>query len=475
MTVKDISRVSLTLTTIAASFAFALVQLDVTIVNVALPTIARALNARLSGLQWVVDAYALSFAALLLSGGYFGDRHGAKRVFLAGLAIFAGASLICGLAVNAPMLIAGRMVQGVGAAAMLPCSLTLINHAAEGHPARRAQAIGWWTAAGSITIAAGPIVGGALLGVAGWRSIFLVNLPLCLVGALLTLRVDETERLPDGRRFDGAGQVLGILALAALTAAVIEAKPLGPGSPMFLGCALVGVISAIAFIRHEARTPAPMLPLSLFRSRSFGGAVVFGAIVNLTYYGVVFVLSLYLQRVLGYTPVMAGLAFLPLTATFFAVNLISGWWVGRAGSRAPMIVGALIDAAGFGLLAFIAHAGTPYWQLGVAFVLIPAGMGLGVPAMTTAVLASVARERSGVASAVLNAARQAAGAIGVAVFGALAGDAPAHVVGGLRLGALLAVALLIAVSLAAAATIGRPPERPVSQTATGILRSKPKR
>jgi MFS transporter, DHA2 family, methylenomycin A resistance protein len=164
--------------------------------------------------------------------------------------------------------------------------------------------------------------------------------------------------------------------------------------------------------------------------------------------------------VLGYSPVRAGLAFLPLTATFFAVNIFSGWWVGRAGSRAPMIIGASIDAAGFALLAFVAGAGAPYWQLAIAFILISAGMGLGVPAMTTAVLASVAREGTGTASAVLNAARQAAGAIGVAVFGALAGDAPEHVIIGLRFAALLAAALLIVAGIVAAATIGRPRQAP---------------
>ncbi len=460
MTITDTPPPSIILTTVAASFAFALVQLDVTIVNVALPTIAHALHAPVSGLQWVVDAYALAFAALLLTGGYIGDRRGAKRVFIAGFAIFATASLFCGLALDAPMLIAGRVLQGIGAAAMLPCSLTLINHAAEGQPARRAQAIGWWTAAGSITIAAGPIVGGVLLSVAGWRSIFLVNLPICLLGALLTRHLKETEQLPQGRHFDGLGQGLAILALTGLTAAVIEAKPLGFGDPILIGCAILGIAAAVAFIRHEGRTAEPMLPLSLFGSRAFSGAVIFGATVNLTYYGVVFVLSLYLQRVLGYSPIRTGLAFLPLTATFFIVNVISGWWVGRAGSRAPMIAGALIDAAGFALLAFVTGARAPYWQLATAFILIPGGMGLGVPAMTTAVLASVARERSGTASAVLNAARQASGAIGVAAFGALAGDAPRHITDGLRVAALLAAALLIVAAIVAVATIGRPRQAP---------------
>jgi DHA2 family methylenomycin A resistance protein-like MFS transporter len=353
------------------------------------------------------------------------------------------------------MLIAARVMQGIGAAAMLPCSLILINHAAAGHPRRRAQAVGWWTAAGGITIAAGPILGGLLLGITGWRSIFLVNLPLCLLAGWLVFGTAETERLRGEHHFDLLGQVLGIVALGAITAAVIEAKPLGLGNPLVLGLAAGGIGAAVGFVYHEQRTRAPMLPLSLFHSPAFSGAVLYGAIVNLTYYGAVFVLSLYLQRVLGYSPIIAGLAFLPLTATFFGINILSGWWVGHSGSRMPMIVGGLIDAGGFALLGWVVSTTTPYAFLLPAFLLLPGGMGLGVPAMTTAVLASVAHERAGTASAVLNAARQAAGAIGVALFGALAGDAPAHIVTGLRASTLIAIALLVIGAIIAGATIGR--------------------
>jgi DHA2 family methylenomycin A resistance protein-like MFS transporter len=446
---------SIVATTVAASFGFGIIQLDVTIVNVALPTIAQELGTSVAGLQWVVDAYALVFAALLLTGGYIGDRWGAKRTYLGGIALFAFASLACGLSPDAPLLIAGRMLQGVGAAVMLPCSLALINHAAVGQPERRAMAVAWWTAVGGITVAAGPIIGGLLIGVTSWRSIFLVNLPICVIAVLLTLKCEETPRPPAQRGFDVVGQLLGVIALSAVIGAVIEAKPLGLGNPLVWSCALVGAAAAVAFVRWEARAASPMLPLSLFKSRIFCGAVSYGSIANFTYYGAVFVLSLYLQRVLGYTPVMAGLAFLPLTATFLVVNIISGWWVGKVGSRAPMMIGALVDAVGFSLLTLVATAATPYWQLAVAFVMIPGGMGLGVPAMTTAVLADVERERSGVAAAVLNAARQAAGAIGVALFGALAGDEPRHIVAGLNASTTIAAALLVAASIIAAMTIAR--------------------
>jgi DHA2 family methylenomycin A resistance protein-like MFS transporter len=185
--------------------------------------------------------------------------------------------------------------------------------------------------------------------------------------------------------------------------------------------------------------------------------VGYGAIVNFTYYGIVFILSLYLQRVLDYDPVKAGLAFLPLTATFFVANLISGWWVGRAGSRAPMIIGASIDALGFALLAAVADSTASYWKLAIAFVLIPLGMGLGVPAMTSAVLAGSSKERAGTASAVLNSARQAAGAMGVALFGAFAGNAPDHIVAGLRISALLAIAMLLGAMLLGRLAASRSP------------------
>lgn len=439
-------------TVIAASFGFTLVQLDVTIVNVALPAIAKALGAQVAELQWVVDAYALCFAAFLLSAGFLGDRLGARRIYFIGMAIFAAASLACGLAPNAGCLIAARAIQGLGAAAMMPASLSLINHATGHHPALRAKAIGWWTASGSIAIAAGPIIGGLLLSVTTWRSIFLVNLPICLLGAALTLKVADTrpdsragntaEKSDDRRGFDPPGQILAILALAAITAAMIEAKPLGLTHPLVLAAGLIGVIASIAFVSVEAGNTAPLLPLHLFRQANFRIAVLYGILVNLTYYGIVFVLSLYLQRVLHYTAMQTGLAYLPLTAGFFAVNLFSGWWVGKAGSRPPMITGGLLDALGFALLLLLGDQSS-YWLMLPAFLLMPSGMGLGVPAMTTAIMGSVEKRASGIAAAVSTASRQAGGAIGVALFGALAGDDPGHMVTGMHTAAAIAVGLLV--------------------------------
>lgn len=431
--------------TLATSFGFALVQLDVTIVNVALPHMSVDLHTGVAGLQWVVDAYALTFAVLLLSMGYLGDRLGARKVYLGGMALFALASVLCGFATDAATLIMGRALQGLGAAAMMPCSLALLSHATAHEHRLRARAIGWWTAAGSITIAAGPIIGGLLMSATNWRSIFFVNVPVCLLGAWLTLRVPETERKAQQRHFDLPGQVLAILAVTGLTIAVIEAHPLGWTHPLVLACAATVLLAAPLFVLAESRSASPMLPLHFFKAPGFSVAVVYGMVMNFTYYGIVFLLSLYLQRVHGYSALRTGLAYLPLTATFFGVNIFSGWLVGRAGARLPMVLGALIDAAGFGLFLLLG-AGSPYVLMLPAFALLPAGMGLGVPAMTNTVLSAVEKNAAGTASGVLNSARQAAGAMGVALFGSLAGDSNALIVRGLHLSSLISAALLLLVA-----------------------------
>jgi MFS transporter, DHA2 family, methylenomycin A resistance protein len=438
--------------TTAASFGFALVQLDVTIVNVALPRMAVDLQTGVAGLQWVVDAYALTFAVLLLSMGYLGDRLGARKVYLAGMTLFALASVLCGCATQAVTLIIGRALQGLGAAAMMPCSLALLSHATAHEHGLRARAIGWWTAAGSITIAAGPIVGGLLMSVTTWRSIFFVNVPVCLLGAWLTLRVPETEHKAQHKHFDLPGQLLAILALTGLTTTVIEVHPLGWMHPIVLSCIALVLICVPWFLHVESRSPAPMVPLHFFRAHGFSAAVVYGIVMNFTYYGIVFLLSLYLQRVHGYSALRTGLAYLPLTATFFGVNIFSGWLVGRVGARLPMVLGALIDAIGFGLFLLLGAA-SPYLLMLPAFALLPAGMGLGVPAMTTTVLSAVEKEASGTASGVLNSARQAAGAMGVALFGSLAGDSNAQIVRGLHLSSLISVVLLLMIAMLALRSI----------------------
>ncbi|MCX4162359.1 MULTISPECIES: MFS transporter [Paraburkholderia] len=434
------------------SVAFVVTQLDVTIVNIALARIGTDLQANVAGLQWIVDAYTLSFAVLMLSAGVLGDRLGARRTFAAGIALFALASLACGLATNATTLVAARALQGIGAAAMLPNSLALLNQACRHDPKLRARAVGLWTAAGAISIAAGPVIGGLLIAAFGWRSIFLVNLPLCVAGFIATFAwvpgparstAASNDATQSPRGLDLPGQCLAVVTLTAFTAAVIEWRPLGLTHPLVAGGFVLALVAGSLFIAVERRVRAPMMPLPLFGNRTFSASVLFGICVNLTYYGVVFVLSLYLQRVRGDTPLQAGLAFLPLTGGFLISNVASGWVVARYGVRVPMIVGALTAALGYWLLHFV-NADTSLVGLLVPFLLIPSGMGLAVPAMTTAVLASVEPQRAGTASAILNTARQAGGAVGVATFGALAsGAGVAHIVFGVQAATAVSAGLLL--------------------------------
>ncbi|WP_429932776.1 MFS transporter [Agrobacterium vitis] len=431
----------------ATSFGFSLVQLDVTIVNIALPSISATFGGGISWLQWIVDAYALTFAALLLTGGFLSDRFGARTVYLVGIIVFATASLACGVASDVVTLIIARTVQGIGAAAMLPSSLALLN-AATAHDKRlRAWAIGCWTAISSISIASGPILGAVIISIANWRYVFLINLPLCLLAVGLTLRLNVKTHKNSRRSFDLAGQLLAFIALLALVSAVIEARALGLMHPFVLTGMAIGPLAIICFIVVERRAKEPLIPMEIFHLSLFRISLFYGIVVNLTYYGVVFIISLYLQKTLGYTPMQAAYAYLPLTATFFVVNLVAGTLVGRYGARLPMIGGALVDALGFALLAGLSSTSS-FYALILPFMLIPAGMGTGVPAMTTVVLENVPREFSGVAIASINAARQAAGSVGVAIFGVLAGDSPDEVLRGLHSAAMIAIVLLILASAA---------------------------
>src|SRR5580704_687898 len=424
----------------ASSFAFAVIQLDVTIVNVALSRISADFGATVADLQWVIDAYTLGFAALLLSAGVVVDRLGSKRVFVTGFVGFAAASLACGLAPNPGFLNATRAIQGIGAALLVPSSLAILNSACAHDSRLRARAI-----------AAGPVLGGLLVSGLGWRSIFLVNLPICAFGLALTLRcVPPTPQDKEQQRsFDLPGQALAIVALTAFIGAIIEVRPLGITHPIVAAGSLLTLAAGAAFIAVEARTASPMLPLHFFRLPGFTPAIAFGVLANCTYYGIIFVLSLYLQKALGYTTVQAGLAFLPLTGTFIVSNMASGWMAGRMGSRPPMILGGLIGAVGYGLLDRLGGRST-FIDMLPGFIFIPAGMGLAVPAMTTAILSTVDRARSGTASAVLNSARQVGGAIGVAAFGALVSGVTAErIISGLNIAALTSAALLIIATIIA--------------------------
>jgi len=436
--------------TAAASFGFFVTQLDVTIVNVALDAIGQVFDAPTAQLQWVVDAYILALAAMLLSAGAIADRVGPRRAFMAGLLLFGLASATCGFATGPLMLIAARVAQGAAGALLIPPSLALIAHAAHGDDRQRASAVGWWTAAGGVSIAAGPVLGGVLVETLGWRWVFFVNLPVCAIGAVLTLLVAPPTPAKPRVPFDFSGQALAVAAVSLLIGGLIEGGHRGwTGAPLL--ALVAGILLAVGFVLFERRAAHPAMPLTAFRQRPAWTAVVVGSALNFTYYGLIFVLGLFMLRALHWAPAKAGLAFLPLTATFIVSNLLSGGLVARFGARAVTTGGVLLAACGYALTARL-DAGSGLVEMLPGFAMIPGGMGLAIPALTSGLLASVDKHEAGAASGALNACRQVGGAAGVAVFGALASvDAAA----GLRASGMAATLLLVG----AAAIAGLPARR----------------
>ncbi|WP_158885224.1 MFS transporter [Rhodanobacter sp. L36] len=428
------------------SLGFVVVQLDVSIVNVALPAISSALHTGVGGMQWVVDMYTLAFAACLLSAGAIGDRIGARRGFVIGTAVFTLASMGCGFAPNLASLIAARAVQGIGAALLMPCSLALLNHACRDDAPARAKAVGLWTAAGGVALSAGPVIGGLLLHPFGWRSIFLVNLPIGVLAIWLALRRTEETDTQEKQQFDIAGLLLAVIALLAGTAAVIESGSRGWQSPVvWIGLA-ISVIGLVVFVVVESRQRAPMLPLKFFSDLSFNVATGVGLVVNFALYGTIFVLSLYFQHVRHESPIDAGLAFLPFMLAIIVANVVGGRLAASFGPRWPMTAGLAIGTIGFACLGHVG-AQTGFVDLNWRLVLVSLGIGLAAPPMTAALLSRVPRAQSGVASGVLNTVRQAAGAIGVAVFGTLAAS---DIVGGMRAAFVTSAVLLLLIACLAA-------------------------
>jgi DHA2 family methylenomycin A resistance protein-like MFS transporter len=278
----------------AAGLGFVIVLLDVSVVNVALDALRGHFATDVTGLQWVVNAYTLAFASLLLTTGALGDRFGAKRIFAAGFAVFTLASIGCGIADSLQLLVAARVVQGIGAALLVPNSLAMLRQAFP-DTQQRSRAVGWWGAAGGIALAAGPVLGGLLVTHVGWRSIFLINLPIGVAGVALTLRHAAAAVSTHSRSIDLPGQLAAIVALVALTVCLTEAARLGWRHPLVYGALLLSLVATLAFLWLESRSTEPMVPLSLFRTATFSVASVAGVIVNFAYYGLIFVFSLFFQ------------------------------------------------------------------------------------------------------------------------------------------------------------------------------------
>jgi DHA2 family methylenomycin A resistance protein-like MFS transporter len=434
------SRRATSLTLAAMSLGYGVVQLDVTIVNTALHSIGASLGGEIPELQWIVSSYTMAFAALILTAGALGDRVGAKKIFMAGFAIFTAASLACALAPTAPILIVARTAQGVGAAILVPNSLALLNHAYLDEK-ERGRAVGIWAAGASLALTAGPLAGGSLIALVGWRSIFLVNIPIGLAALWMTWRyANETPKSPH-RELDFAGQAAAAGALGSLAAAIIEAGTLGLSNPWVLSGVAAFVVLAALFLLQERRVQQPMLPLSLFRHRLFSLTVLIGLLVNVAFYGLIFVLSLYFQQVNGLSAFATGLAFVPMMGVVLPANLLAPHAAEWLGAPAVIAGGAAIAAtACLGLIAIAPD--TSYWTMSVQLLAMGGGLGLLVPPLTSALLGSVEKERSGLAAGVLNSTRQTGSVLGVALFGALVGQANAFIAGA-RISLIISTILLL--------------------------------
>jgi len=411
-------------TLVATSFGLGMALLDVTAGNVAVPSIQTDLGTGIGGLSWVIDGYTLTFASALLLAGGLGDRLGAKRVFTGGLALFSVASLLCGIAPGVGLLVGARMLQGLGAALFMPSSLALLARAYP-EPRRRAQAIGFWSALTAIAGGSGPLVGGVLTSTLGWRSIFLVNLPLGLAGIVLTARFVRPAPASGGRHLDLPAQLVAALSLGALTWSLVERAERGWGSPAVLLALAAGLGGLALFVRMERAAAQPMLPPRLFRNPTFASTSAGALLYAAGFFGGLLVLSLYFQRVRGEAAVLAGLHLSAITATFCVASILGGRLAGRHGPRVPILVGlGLLATGAFGLS--VATAGGSFAVLGPLLALLGLGAGLVAPPMNAAILASVEPGLAGIGSGVLNASRQIGTALGVAVFASLfvAGRAP---------------------------------------------------
>lgn len=431
---------------ILASLGFFLVTLDVSIVNLALPSIRQDLGGGVSTQQWVLDGYTLFFAALLLCFGNLSDRIGAKRAYVAGIALFGITSLLCALAPSVLTLIIARCAQGITAALMLPASMTLIREAFP-EARSRAKALGIWAAGGAVASAAGPVLGGTLSSW-DWRLIFAINVPVCAAMLLLAHRVRRSPQ--NNVAFDWAGQVLALVALGTIIFALIEGGAIGYGHPLIVVLLVVGTAALALFLLVQARVPHPMMPLELFRSRPMRVAFFGGFTFIYAWFGSVFLSSLYLQQHLQIASSVAGLVFLPSAVLSFFGNLASGPLANRFGPRFPVVLGMASLLTGLIGLALSAQTESAV-LVGIMLILIGGGGSIAMPPLAGIVLEHSPAGKAGVASAVSNTFRQVGGALAVAVFGVLV-TSEARFLEGMQI-SLATAAVLALICLIASTTL----------------------
>jgi EmrB/QacA subfamily drug resistance transporter len=406
------------------SMSLLIVGLDVTIVNVALPAIRRSFHASVSGLQWTIDAYSLAIASLLMLAGSTADRIGRRLTFQTGLVVFSVGSLLCAVAPSLGFLIAARVVQAVGGAMLNPVAMSIVRNVFE-DPRERAQAIGVWGAMFGISLALGPVVGGALVDAVGWRSVFLVNLPVGILALMLTALYVPESRAPHPRRIDPVGQALVIVALATLTYGIIEGRRAGWLSAEILSMFAVSLASFAALIAYELRRREPLLEVRFFRSAPFSGASAIAICVFAGIGGFLFLNTLYLQTVRGLSPFEAGVYTLPMAGGMLIFAPLSGRIMSRVGTRPSLVVGGIaVTVAGL-MLTQITRTTAPAYLFG-AYAIFGLGSGLVNPPITNTAISGMPPAQAGVAAAVASTSRQVGATLGVAVLGAVAASSTAR-------------------------------------------------
>jgi EmrB/QacA subfamily drug resistance transporter len=443
----------------AVAFGLFMIMLDNTVVNVALPAIQGSLGLTISQLEWVVAGYALTFGALMLTGGKLADLFGRRLIFVVGLGIFTLSSLACGLAQGPEVLIAARVVQGVGAALMNPSTLSIITVTFP--PRQRGTAIGIWVGVSALALAIGPLVGGLITEHINWNWIFFINVPVGAIAIIAAfLFIDESRDTSHEQRPDLPGLVSSAVGLFALTYGLIEANSYGWGSPRILAGFAIAAVSLVVFVLLERHQRLPMLDLTLFRNRTFAGANTVMLMTALAMFGVFFYVSLFMQNILGYSPTEAGATFLPMTVLIILVAPQAGRLADRFGSRPFVGGGLLLVAVSLAIFSRMSESST-FWTLLPAMIIGGIGMAATMTPTTAAAMGAVQHDKAGVGSAVLNSARQVGGSLGIAVMGAIVASASSAAgelsVDGLQNGLLVAAVIALAGSAIGFATVRKQP------------------